>query len=123
MQESKKIIRDIVMAVVLSVLIVVRFIVSEEKCLWINAINFAGIIIACISLYADIFNECKDFKKINLFTGVSVCILIVLAIIEVFVLLNMINFSTLWNDLITLFVLLISLPSKFYIRFFANILK
>lgn len=123
MQKSKKFIRDIVVGVAVLTLILVRIIVSQEGCLWINAINFAGVIMACISLYTDIFNECKNLRKINLFTGICVCILIVLIIIEILVALNIIKFSVLWNDLITLFVLLISLPSKLYTQIFVEILK
>lgn len=123
MQKSKKIIRDIVVGVAVLTLIFVRIIVPQENCLWINAINFAGIIMACISLYIDIFNECKNLEKINLFTGICVCIFVVLIILEILVVLNIIKFSTLWNDLITLFVLLISLPSRLYTQIFAKILK
>lgn len=123
MQKSKKLIRDIVVAAVLITLIFARVILSEENCLWINAINFAGIIMACVSLYVDIFNECRKLEKINLFTGVCVCILAILVVVEVLVFLNIIKFSTRWNDVITLLVLLISLPSKLYTKVFAKILK
>ena len=123
MQESKKIVRDIIIAVSLLTLILARIFVSEENCLWINAINFAGIIMAFISLYVDVFNACKKMPKINFFTGICACVLVVLIIIEVLVVLNIIRFSTLCNDLISLIVLLISLPSKLYISIFSEILK
>lgn len=121
--ENKIVIRDIFCVGAIIALIVIRFTVSENNCLWINAINFSGIIIACLSLYFYIFNECKGLRKINLFTGVSICILVVLVIVEILVILNLIKFSNLWNDIITLVVLLISLPGVLYKRIFIKILK
>ena len=123
MQESKKNIKDIFVALILLTLIIVRVFVAGESCLWINAINFAGVIMACITLYIDTYNECKKLEKINLFTGICVCIFGVLIIMEVLVILNIIRFSTLVNDVITLLALLISLPSKLYTKVFLNILK
>ena len=123
MKKGNKIIKDIVVFAVVFTLMIVRIFTPHENCLWINAINFAGVIIACIALYIDVFNECKGVEKINLFTGISVCILVVLVIIEVLVVINIIEFSVLWNDLITLFILLISLPTKLYTRIFSNLLK
>ena len=123
MNENKIVIKDIFCVGAIITLIAVRFLVSEDNCLWINAINFSGIIMACLSLYFYIFKECKELKKINLFTGVSVCILAVLVIVEILVILNLIKFSNLWNDVITLVVLLISLPEVLYKRIFIKILK
>ena len=120
---NKRIVRDIIVTAALATLIFVRFFVAAENCLWVNAINFAGFIVACTSLYTDVFSECKNMEKVNVLTGVSICLLIVLVIVEILVVLNIIKFSMLWNDIITLSVLLISLPSKLYTKIFVKILK
>ena len=119
----KRNICDILIIVVLLTLIIIRIVLHDKECSWINAINFAGIIIAYASLFIEIYSENKTLEKINFFVGISVLILIALAVVEVFVILNMIKISTLGNDLITLITLLISLPVKFQKKIIVSILS
>ena len=121
--KNKNNIYNIITIVVLITLIIVRLFVSTDITNWINAINFAGIITACFSLYFDTFNECRSYKKINIFSGISILLFCVLAIVEVLILIDIIRISILWNDIITLCVLLISLPTKLHKKILAKLLK
>ena len=119
----KRNICDILIIVVLLTLIIIRIVLHDKECSWINAINFAGIIIAYASLFIEIYSENKTLEKRKFFVGISVLLLIALAVVEVFVILNMIKISTLGNDLITLITLLISLPVKFQKKIIVSILS
>ena len=120
--KNKSNIYNIGIIVMLVTLIFVRF-SSEDETNWINAVNFGGVIAALIALYFSTFDECKDCKKIDMFTGISVVIFCALVILEILIAIEKINVSTMWNDVITLFALLVSLPSKLYRKILAKLLK
>lgn len=120
--KSKSNIYNIGIIVILTTLIFVRFF-STDATNWINAVNFGGVITAFLSLYFNIFDECKEYKKIDMLTGISVIIFCALIIVEILIVLEIISVSTMWNDVITLLALLVSLPSKLYKRILAKLLK
>ena len=123
MEKAKKNISDISITIVLFLLIIIRICQPEKNHEWINSINFAGLIIACLTLYFDIFQESHKLKKISLFVGIFICILSVLIISEVLLVLDIIKLSPVANDTITLITLLISLPSQLHKRIISNIFK
>ena len=102
--------------------IIVRLFLTDINNL-INAIDFAGIIIACFALYWETLQECRNYKKINMFTGISILFFCVFIIIEVLIVIEIISVSSLWNDVITLCTLLVTLPSKLYKKILAELLK
>lgn len=90
---------------------------------WIDAVNFAGLITACISLYFDTYEMCKNYRKVNMFTGISIFALAILVVLEVLIIIKVLNISALWNDIITLGALLVSLPANLYKKILAELLK
>ena len=119
---NKSNIYNILKIVILFTLIVVRLFSSNINNL-INAINFASIIVACFSLYCDTYYECRQHKKIHMFTGIFIFVFCILTIIEVLIAIGIISVSSMWNDIITLCTLLISLPAKLYKRILTELLK
>lgn len=123
MEISRNKIFSIAVIVLLLTMIFVRCFFGEENCTWITGINFFGIIVACLSFYFETYICCKKCNKIHLFSGMFACVLIILVILEVFIVFGLVKVSELANDIITLVTLLISLPTRFYIKLLSNILK
>ena len=121
MKNKSNIYNIVTVAILITIIIVRLFLTDIDN--WINAINFAGIIIACFSLYCDTFQECKNYKKINMFTGISILVFCVFVIIEVLIVIEIISVSNLGNDVITLCTLLLSLPANLYKKILAELLK
>lgn len=102
-------------------LIFARFFCTNTN--WVDAVNFAGLITACISLYFDTYEICKDYRKVNMFTGISVSVLAIFMVLEVLIIIKILSISDLWNDVITLSALLVSLPANLYKKILAELLK
>lgn len=123
MEALKNNISNIVIMVFLLVFVFVRMFDNEESVPLVNAINFAGIMMAVISLMFEVYTECKDDEKIKFFIGLSIVIIIALLVVTTLILLSIISPSNKANDIITLVTLLISLPYKFHKKIICKILK
>ncbi len=114
---------NMVVAVVLLTLIVVRFFITEENLFWLSGINFSGVVVAFFSLYRQVAEECKNSKKVTYFIGLCMLALFVLVPVAVCIFVGIIEVSDLANDVITLSALLISLPMPLYKKFLIERLK
>ena len=112
-------------AVILFALIVVRLILPEGSYSWINAVNYAGLVIAIISLFFSISmcNEYRQRKRFYPIAGLFVILIIVLIFIGILILTNIIVPNAKANDSIMLLTLLISLPSQLYVDLMGEYLK
>ncbi len=115
----KDVIKNIVIIVILITFILIRVFINHiDK--WIAIINYLGLIIVFANLYFEIcqVNESKD--KLNIIHGFALLSFIVFTVVFIFLMCDLIKLSSLLNDLILLFTLLISLPEKIYISFISR---
>lgn len=113
MKKTKMI--ELMTIVVLVTLIVTRIILetlsdgtqSTEQ--WIAVVNYIGLPIAVYSLYMQVAGKCSAFVK---GLGVIVCCLLIIPGVLIFT--EVLTLNSLWNDLIMLVTLLISLPTRLY---------
>lgn len=110
-------------AVILVTFIVVRLILPEGSYSWINAVNYAGLVIAIVSLFFSMCNEYRQMKRFYPIAGLFAILIIVLICIGILVLTNIIVPVTKANDSIMLLTLLISLPSQLYVDLMGEYLK
>ena len=113
-------------AVILFALIVVRLILPEGSYSWINAVNYAGLVIAIISLISLFFSMCNEYRQRKRFypiAGIFAILIIVLIFIGILILTNIIVPNAKANDSIMLLTLLISLPSQLYVDLMGQYLK
>lgn len=123
MNKSKKNIFNISVIFILIVLIFIRSFVPNEISNWISAINFAGVIMAWANIHIDLYSELNSYEKIHLFTGISYSIIAILTIITILLFFGFLSLSLRTNDIITLIILLISLPSELYKKIIGNLIK
>lgn len=119
MKILKDVIKNIVIIVILITFILIRVFINHiDK--WIAIINYLGLIIVFANLYFEIcqVNESKD--KLNIIHGFALLSFIVFTVVFIFLMCDLIKLSSLLNDLILLFTLLISLPEKIYISFISR---
>lgn len=76
---------------------------------WISVVNYMGIPIAVYSLYMQVAGNCNAFTK---GLGAIVCCLLIIPGVLIFT--QVLTLNSLWNDLILLVTLLISLPTRLY---------
>ena len=112
-KEKQRII-DFCEIVVIFVFVIIRIMSSYDGSVWINCLNFAGVILALYSLYADVYGEYSKYEKINIITGVFYVILVPLLVIAALIVAEILVPNTKCNDIILLVTLLISLPSRLY---------
>lgn len=110
-------------AVILVTFIVVRLILPEGSYSWINAVNYAGLVIAIVSLFFSMCNEYRQMKRFYPIAGLFAILIIVLICIGILILTNIIVPVTKVNDSIMLLTLLISLPSQLYVDLMGEYLK
>lgn len=104
-------------------LIIARLILPEGSYSWINTINYAGLVIAIVSLFFSMCNEYRQKKRFYSIAGFSMLFIFVLIFIGVLILTNIIVPNSKVNDLIMLLTLLISLPSRLYVELMGHYLK
>ena len=110
-------------AVILFGLIIVRLILPDGSYSWINTVNYAGLVIAIISLFFSMCNEYRQRKRFHSIAGIFAILIIVLILIGIPILANIIVPNAKANDSIMLLTLLISLPSQLYIDLMGEYLK
>lgn len=121
-QGNRKILELIEIAVI-STLILTRFFIASDENTWISLLNYMGLVIAVVSLYTDIRRQCFKYKKIDLITGIFVIVIIVIAVIAGLIFAEIIILNTKYNDIISLFTLLITLPVRLYISIIKEAIK
>lgn len=96
---------DVILVVILLTLIVFRAIGQFEKVpTLIATVNFAGIPIALLTIYAALSPVVKRFRGVVMFVALITVILTILVFI------GTIELDERCNDIVTLVILLISLP-------------
>lgn len=123
MQSKKTNMFDIIIFFSIVTLIIVRLFMPLENNTWIDAINFSGIIMAFSSLHNNILREFSGYEKTSIVLGIFVCVIVVLSIIEMLIIVGLLVFTPAVNDIITLITLLISLPTKMYMKFVESFVK
>ena len=108
---------------VLVTLLFIRLFIKSDQNNWISLLNFAGFIIAYVSLYASIYRSCSTYKKIDIVTGVFIILLVLQMIIAGLILSEVLILSTKCNDIILILTLLITLPTKLLSNLIANLIK
>ena len=95
----------------LLVLIIIRIAVgaSAQTMQWISMVNFAGLILAVVNLYGQVYKECN--KEIR---GGFFLVFVVLVVALLLMLTNVWKPSSMINDIVLLITLLISLTSRLY---------
>ena len=111
MNNGDRILRDQVVFFCLIALIIIRAIFVNVE--WMGVISYIGTVIAVWNLYKDIKNEyffiCHRFF---VFRGASIIVFIILGVIGILIFVKAIPINSQTTDLLTLFALLFSLPSK-----------
>ena len=113
----------LVIAVILIALIIARLTLPEGSYSWINTINYAGLVMAVVSLFFSMCNEYKHRKRFYSIAGFLTFFILILIVIGVLILTNIIVLNSKVNDFIMLLTLLISLPSQLYIDLMGQYLK
>ena len=85
--------------------------------------NYAGLVIAIISLFFSMCNEYRQRKRFYPIAGIFAILIIVLIFIGILILTNIIVPNAKANDSIMLLTLLISLPSQLYVDLMGQYLK
>lgn len=112
-----------IVIVVLATLIVVRWILPEESHAWIDFINYAGLVIAVLSLFFDLYHAYQDCRKIYRVIGFFTIFLAALSIVGVLIFTDILVLDAKGNDIIMLVTLLVSLPAQLYVRLMGKHLK
>lgn len=94
--------------------IVLRWFVLPEQNMLISFFNYMGLVGSISSLYVNVYADCKQYKKINFVTGLFAVLLIIMGVIAFLILGEVIVPNTKANDVISLFALLVTLPSNLY---------
>ena len=120
---TKEKILEVVEIAILLTLIVVRFFISSDENVWINVLNYFGLILAFSSLYLEIRTDCSAYKKFDFVTGIFVIGFVVLSMFAGLILTEIITLNTKASDIIMLVTLLITLPMRLYKSIIAEALK
>ena len=102
--------------VAILVLIFARSTATEESVNWINTVNYLGLLVAVVALFADAYAEYCDCKKACVLIGIFVLLLVPFVVGGVLIFTNIFKPTTKVNDIIMLVTLLISLPARFYVE-------
>lgn len=111
---EKRIMGKFVIFLVLLLLLLARFLMDEEHSEWIQLIGFAGVVVALVDLYGNVYSQFEDKDKFNVITGFAIIILFVIAVVIVGMILDFIVLDNRGNDCLTILALLISLPADLY---------
>ena len=107
--------------VFLIVLIVVRLLENQSE--WIQIINYICILIAFMDLYIKLKNKYKSYKSFKYYTTGFILFLIPLIVFAALIFTKKIETTSKSSDIMTIIVLLVSLPSDLYCNITNNILK
>lgn len=109
-------IKEVCIAVFLSVIIFIRFQIDDDKAQWIAIVNFAGLLIALIDLFYSVYHKNKDKNswKIKVYTFVVIFVLIILMIPFALICTQYIPVTPKMNDFFTLMALLLTLSKQLW---------
>ena len=110
----KQNIQQISLISVLVALLVCRLFTNVINYSAIQTINFAGLVLAIISLYLELHRKYKNKRKFITFTGMFFIIFGFLVVFNVLLAFSIFVLSDKANDCIMLITLLLTLPIKFY---------
>lgn len=99
--------------VALITLIFIRFMMQEASA-WISCLNYFGLGIAVFGFLAEFSSRHKRNQIANFIKGILLLVLAGMVIVGCFIATGIIHLSTLANDEILLWTLLISLPTNYY---------
>ena len=108
-------IKEICIAVFLTVIIIVRFQVPDDEVKWIAIVNYAGMLIALIDLFYSIYHRNKDNNKIKKYIFIIVIILTAFMIPFALICTQFIFVRPKINDFFTLSALLLTLSKQLWI--------
>lgn len=114
-------IKDLFLIAFLGTLMYIRW--KNEKAPWIGIISYAGVLIALSDLFYECVLKYKNRIGIDFFVLISIVVGVVLMIILANVFVGVIELDAKSMDILTLLVLLISLPHNFYIKLLGVLLK
>lgn len=98
-------------AIFLVAVFIIRLLIPDTQSVWIEIINYAGVCVALIDLYLKCYTKTDKFKVI---TGIAVLVLVALGVGAALMLTNILQLNSRQNDILTIFALLLSLPSDLY---------
>lgn len=107
-------ISQFLVVIFLLILLVIRII--ENKSEWIQTINYFCLIIAAADLYIKLYIKSHTKNKFNYVTTIIIIIFIILIIVAALIFTGKISLDAKSTDIITIIVLMLSLPSDLYCK-------
>jgi hypothetical protein len=107
--------KEVFIFVLLSALIVIRFLPIGEDNTFIKSVGYIGVLFSLVDLYVDADRIYGNIDKFNILRGICYLAIVPLAVILVLLLTGMIPINATWSDVFTLLALLVSLPENLYL--------
>lgn len=111
-----ELIKELFEIVVLSGLIIVRFLPIGDNNPIIKIAGYVGVLVSVLDLYIESIGNFSDYDKFHEIKGWSYLIFILMSIFLVLFLVGIVNINDVWSDVFTLMALLITLPKRLYIQ-------
>ena len=111
-----ELIKELFEIVVLSGLIIVRFLPIGDNNPIIKIAGYVGVLVSVLDLYIESIGNFSDYDKFHVIKGWSYLIFILMSIFLVLFLVGIVNINDVWSDVFTLMALLITLPKRLYIQ-------
>lgn len=111
-----ELIKELFEIVVLSGLIIVRFLPIGDNNPIIKIAGYVGVLVSVLDLYIESIGNLSDYDKFHVIKGWSYLIFILMSIFLVLFLVGIVNINDVWSDVFTLMALLITLPKRLYIQ-------
>lgn len=105
---------QMLLIVFLLVLFIVRCVINQPDNDWVRIVDYFCVLIAIVDLYIKLRLRSSKQKGFPIVTVITSIILVMLIIIGALVFTNILLISSKTSDILTIIVLLISLPSDFY---------